>query len=33
MRGLLCHGCNIGLGAFLDSAELLRCAIEYLEPL
>jgi hypothetical protein len=30
IRGLLCNGCNIGLGAFLDSEISLLSAIEYL---
>ena len=30
LRGLLCHGCNTGLGAFDDSPEFLRKAIRYL---
>ncbi len=31
VRGLLCHLCNIGLGAFKDSTETLKKAISYLE--
>lgn len=31
VRGLLCHGCNLGLGGFKDSVEALREAILYLE--
>lgn len=31
IRGLLCHTCNMGLGSFADSKELLRLAIKYLE--
>ena len=31
VRGLLCHGCNVGLGFFRDNQESLRSAIEYLE--
>lgn len=30
VRGLLCHGCNTGLGAFGDSADRLDAAISYL---
>ena len=30
VRGLLCHGCNIGLGGFRDSIESLHKAIKYL---
>ncbi len=29
-RGLLCHGCNVGLGAFRDDPALLESAIRYL---
>jgi hypothetical protein len=31
VRGLLCHYCNVGLGNFKDSAELLQKAIQYLK--
>lgn len=31
VRGLLCHGCNIGLGGFKDSSEALLAAITYLD--
>lgn len=31
IRGLLCHHCNVGLGHFYDSPELLRAAADYLE--
>jgi hypothetical protein len=30
IRGLLCDRCNVGLGRFLDSTELLEKALEYL---
>lgn len=30
VRELLCHACNIGLGKFKDSLELLKSAIDYL---
>jgi hypothetical protein len=30
VRGLLCHGCNVGLGGFRDQPELLVKAINYL---
>lgn len=30
-RGWLCHSCNLGLGKFLDRADLLRAAADYLE--
>lgn len=30
VRGLLCRECNVGLGHFRDSAEILRSAIAYL---
>lgn len=29
-RGMLCHSCNVGLGLFKDSTELLNAAIMYL---
>jgi Recombination endonuclease VII len=31
IRGLLCHPCNMGLGAFRDKPETLQAAIEYLQ--
>ena len=30
-RGLLCRTCNLGIGYFKDSTELLQIAIEYLD--
>ena len=30
IRGLLCNGCNTGLGLFKDSPSVLRSAIDYL---
>lgn len=31
VRGILCHGCNVGLGSFQDNPLMLRSALEYLE--
>lgn len=31
IRGLLCHGCNTGIGNLKDSAATLRAAADYLE--
>lgn len=31
VRGILCHGCNSGLGYFYENVETLRNAIAYLE--
>jgi len=30
VRGLLCHGCNLGIGYLFDSEEILKAAFEYL---
>lgn len=30
-RALLCHGCNVGLGAFADDPSKLQLAMDYLE--
>ena len=32
VRGLLCAGCNTGLGGFRDSPRLLHRAVGYLDP-
>lgn len=31
IRGLLCNGCNVGLGCFEDNIQLLENAIKYLK--
>lgn len=31
IRGLLCHGCNAGIGLLKDNTDILRKAIEYLD--
>lgn len=31
VRGLLCTGCNLGLGAFKDNIEFMEAAIKYLK--
>ena len=31
VRGLICQGCNVGLGAFEDNIEWISAAIEYLK--
>lgn len=30
IRGLLCHGCNTGIGLFKENPEMLRRSIDYL---
>lgn len=31
VRGMLCQGCNAGLGAFRDRLESLKAAVQYIE--
>lgn len=31
VRGILCHGCNVGIGYFREDVEVVRRAIKYLE--
>ena len=31
VRGLLCHGCNVGMGSMGDDIGVLQKSIEYLE--
>ena len=31
VRGLLCNGCNIGIGSLKDSLIIVRAAVKYLE--
>ena len=31
IRGVLCHGCNIGLGSFKDNVSFMEKAVEYLK--
>lgn len=31
IRGLLCSGCNVGIGAFRDNPDLLLSAVSYLK--
>lgn len=31
IRGLLCHSCNIALGHFKDSGDILLAAVKYLQ--
>lgn len=31
VRGLLCHNCNLALGRFQDSPEIIKAALEYVQ--
>jgi len=31
LRGILCHGCNVGLGGFKDNIVSLQAAVEYIK--
>lgn len=31
VRGILCHGCNVGLGCFKEDPDAIQRAIDYLE--
>lgn len=31
VRGLLCNGCNVGIGMFKENPQVLRAAADYLE--
>lgn len=31
IRGLLCHNCNLALGRFMESPEILKSALEYVK--
>lgn len=32
VRGILCNGCNVGIGAIGDTAESVAAALAYLQP-